>query len=118
MHKVSSDDIDIRNFTYGDIEPLVKYWTKNSEEFWRARGVDKAKLKSKDEFTAVYETMFLEKGDIWNAAVIVFRGNPIGVHALTDILENESAIFHAHIWEENYRGLGIGIFSYLKASES
>ncbi len=117
LHKVLPADIDVRNFTHRDIEPLVKYWTENSEEFWRARGVDKAKLKPKDEFTAVYEKALLEKDDIRNAAVIVFRGDPIGVHALTDIVENESAIFHAHIWYENYRGLGIGVFSYLKASE-
>jgi RimJ/RimL family protein N-acetyltransferase len=117
MNKILSLDIDIRDFTRQEIEPLAKYWTGSSEEFWRARGIDKSKLQSKESFTAAYEKTFAEKGDVRSISVILLQGAAIGVHTLTDIIESESAVFHAHIWDEKHRGRGIGVFSYLKAAD-
>ena len=39
------------------------------------------------------------------------------MHTLTDLVENENAVFHAHIWDEENRKLGIGFYSYLKAAD-
>ncbi len=117
MTAVRSQEVEIRDFRRKDIPALVQYWTENSAEFWRARGVDPTKLMARDEFIAKYESIFAEVGDVKGVAVIVFRGLSIGVHTLTSLIEGESAIFHAHIWSEEHRGQGIGVFSYLKASE-
>ena len=114
---MAQEDILIRAFQKEDIEPLVGYWTGNSEEFWRIRGIDKLKLKSRSDFISVYEKAFRETGEVQGLATILYRGQSIGIHSLTDIIEHESAVFHAHIWSEVHRGLGIGVFSYLKAAD-
>jgi RimJ/RimL family protein N-acetyltransferase len=117
MSSISPDDIVIRNFQPEDIVPLVDYWTGNSEEFWRVRGIDTSKIKPRSEFIALYEKAFQERGDLKNFATIVFRGIAIGVHGIAEVVENESGVFHAHIWNDAHRGQGIGIFSYLKAAD-
>lgn len=117
MLKAKSEDITIRNFLQEDISPLVNYWTKNSAEFWRVRGIDKAKLYSEQEFTDYYESTLRNDGDVKTVAVILYNGTAVGVHTLTDLIENESAVFHAHLWDEKYRTIGIGFYSYIKAAE-
>nr|BDT28266.1 GNAT family N-acetyltransferase [Bacteriovorax sp. HI3] len=117
MDKIKKDDISVRRFLFEDITPLVDYWTKSSAEYWRERGLDKSKLSSEKEFTEYYENSFKTSGGVRTIAVILFRGKPIGVHTLTDFIENESAIFHAHIWSDEYRKKGIGFYSYPAAIE-
>lgn len=117
VEPVAPSDVCIRDFLPEDILPCVDYWTGNSEEFWRDRGVDKSKLKSRDEFIAAYEHAFKQMGDVWFLCTIVYKDIPIGVHALTDLLEGKSGVFHAHIWDKNCRGKGIGMYSYLKAAD-
>jgi RimJ/RimL family protein N-acetyltransferase len=114
---IQPGDLRIRALEPCDIPRVVDYWTGNSAEFWRMRGVDKAKLSSHDEFVSGYERMFREGGKVPGTAVILLRGEPVGLHTLTDIVEGESAVFHAHIWSEELRGLGLGVYSYLKAAE-
>ena len=115
--QVTSVDVSIRPFARADILPVVDYWTGNSEEFWRQRGVDKAKFKSRDEFIAGYEKSFLEKGGIPTLVTILLNGEAVGIHGVSDIVQGESAVMHAHIWREEHRHRGIGIYSYLKAAE-
>ena len=117
MSKTKSTDVTIRDFLPEDIIPMVNYWTQNSAEFWKVRGVDKEKLNTEGEFTERYKNAFLNNGGVKTIAVIQFFGKAIGVHSLTDLIENESAVFHAHIWDEENRKRGIGFYSYLKATE-
>lgn len=114
---VSAADVSVRVFQHEDIAPLVDYWTGSTEEFWRLRGVDKAKLKSRDQFIAAYEELFESKGGVPSIATILLRGQAVGVHSLTDIVPGDSAVFHAHIWHEENRHRGIAVYSYLKGSE-
>ena len=117
MIRAKKEDVTIRNFLQEDITPLVNYWTKNSAEFWKARGLDKSKLMSESEFTDFYLNAFRKYGDVKTVAVILYKNKAIGVHTLTDFIENESAIFHAHIWNEEHRKIGIGNYSYIKAAD-
>jgi RimJ/RimL family protein N-acetyltransferase len=108
-------DVQIRNFQPEDIEPLVNYWLENSAEFWLGRGIDKTKFKSKTEYVRNFEKIFRDKGEVKTLATIVFQGVVIGVHGISDLVENESAVFHADIWSEAHRGRGIGVHSYIQA---
>lgn len=115
--QVLGSEVQVRDFVPADIAPLVNYWTESSEEFWKVRGVDKSKLKSREEFISVYEKLFKEEGSIPTMATILLRGVPVGTHTLTSLVPNESAVFHAHIWQEDNRRQGISVYSYLLASE-
>lgn len=115
--QVTSVDVSVRAFAREDILPLVDYWTKNSEEFWRQRGVDKGKLKPREEFIASYEKSFAENGGIPTLVTILLYQQAIGIHGVSHVVENESGVFHAHIWRDEDRHKGVGIYSYLKAAE-
>lgn len=114
---VTGTDVSVRAFLRDDIAPLIEYWTGNSEEFWRRLGVDKAKLRSRDEFNEAYEKSFRETGGVPYLATILLRGRPVGCHTLTHLVPHESAVFHAHIWREEDRRRGIAVYSYLKGAE-
>lgn len=115
--RVSGADVAVRAFRREDIIPLVDYLTGSTEEFWRVRGVDKAKLLPRGESIENYEKRFREQGRVPTIVTIELRGVAIGVHTLTHLVQGSSAVFHAHIWREEHRRLGIGVFSYLKAAE-
>jgi hypothetical protein len=114
---VTAKEVSVRAFQEEDILPLVEYWTGNSEEFWRQRGVDPAKLSSRETFITGYQKAFKEKGGVSTVVTILLQGKAVGVHTLTDLIPKESAVFHAHIWKEENRHRGVGIYSYLKGSE-
>ena len=117
MNSTKSTDVSIRDFFPEDITTMVNYWTQSSTEFWKVRGVDKTKLSTEGEFTERYKNAFLNNGGVKTFGVILFRKKAIGVHSLTDLIENESSVFYAHIWNEENRKRGIGFYSYLKAAE-
>lgn len=79
--------------------------------------MEKSKLKAKDDFIASYEKAFDENGGIPQIAVILLYGKPIGVHTLTELLPENHAVFHAHIWDEQHRRQGVGVISYIKACD-
>ena len=84
--QVLGSEVQVRDFSPEDIAPLVSYWTESSEEFWKVRGVDKSKLKSREEFISVYEKLFKEEGSIPTMATILLRGVPVGTHTLTNLV--------------------------------
>lgn len=92
---IQQNDVQIRNVTFEDLEPLVNYWTQEPKEFWVARGVDPSKLKTKAEFLHSYTSTLTEKGDLRHACIIEFQGKAIGNHSLTDLVENDHGVFHA-----------------------
>lgn len=115
--KATFKDVSIRKFQIDDIGPLVDYWTKSSEDYWQERGIDKSKLFTEKEFSDYYQDSFKKNGGVSTVAVILYKENPVGVHTLTSLKENESGVFHAHIWKEEHRKIGIGYFSYILAAE-
>lgn len=110
-------DVEIREFRPEDIVPVVDYWTANAPEFWHARGIDPAKLLPREAMLAGYETAFRERGGVKMTVVIVYQGRAVGMHGLTEVVEGESGIFHAHLWDAASRGKGIARVSYVKACD-
>lgn len=48
--------------------------------------------------------------------VILYDDKPIGVNLVNQIVEGESALFHAHIWNPNFRRKGLSPFTYPHSS--
>jgi RimJ/RimL family protein N-acetyltransferase len=112
---INPAEVTMRDINFEDLDPLATYWCESTEEFWAERGVDIAKFGSKLNFIQTQTQSLQENGDLVRVAVIEYRGQAIGVHTLTELILGESAVFHAHIWHAEFRGLGIGVISYVKA---
>ncbi len=117
MPKILPSEVVIRKFLEIDIEPLASYWTEGPDEFFTSRGVNRAKMKSKLECISSYKKAFAEECGIRDICTIVFRDRAVGVHTLTHLIEETEAIFHAHIWKEEDRKIGIGEISYIKGMD-
>jgi hypothetical protein len=48
--------------------------------------------------------------------VILYDNMPIGVNLFNQIIEGDSALFHAHIWNADFRKKGISSYTYPNAS--
>lgn len=113
-HRVSLSEI-----TYQDVKLLMSYWYDSPEDFVKGMSVNRQGMPEREVFTKKLH----EKIDACqrnpniksNYLAIKLDSKTIGVHSLSDILDGESAVFHAHIFEQQLRGKGIGKISYLKA---
>jgi RimJ/RimL family protein N-acetyltransferase len=115
---IDPNDIQLRNFSEEDIPLLIDYWLRSPEGFIESLGVDLGKLKPEEEMRAVQ----LERCKKWaespeecNVLAILYKGQTIGVHGISDPKSGENGVFHAHIWLPEFRRRGIGSISYVKA---
>lgn len=117
MKFLAANDVIIRPFQIEDVLPLVEYMTDSSEEYWRKRGVDKSKLRSREESIANYLEEFASNGEVSKIATILLNMKAVGIHNLSELQVGDSAVFHAHIWKPENRRRGICTYSYLKAAD-
>ena len=110
--KITSEQIAIRNFLPNDFSALVDYWTNKSAEYWASLGVDKSKMKSREQFLDFFNETYAKLGDVPTVGVIELSGKAIGVHTLTELKEGVSAVMHSHIFEPEFQRKGISFFSY------
>ena len=113
--KITSEQIAIRNFLPNDFSALADYWTNKSAEYWASLGVDKSKMKSREQFLDFFNETYAKLGDVPTVGVIELSGKAIGVHTLTELKEGVSAVMHSHIFEPEFQRKGISFFSYPKA---
>ncbi|AZZ35685.1 hypothetical protein CIK05_02340 [Bdellovibrio sp. qaytius] len=104
--------VTVRNVLPEDFEAIVHYWTENSAEYWAERGVDKSKISSRSEFLSRFEKNYAQTGDLPYVCIICEDEKAIGLHSITHLIENESAVMHAHIFNSSDRKKGIAYFSY------
>lgn len=107
--------VDIRTLEKKDIDLIVQYWFSQPTDFWLSRGVDISKIGNAQTYKENLLNIFKLKASIPSIVIIELNGKPVGHHAISHIIPNESAIFHAHIWHEKHRKRGIASVSYLKA---
>jgi RimJ/RimL family protein N-acetyltransferase len=116
---IAPDLVSIRDITTEDIASIADYWFNSPPGFLEQMGVDPEKLPSREDF----EMNLIEKCSTnsglpkskLNAVAIMFDGGPIGFHTLNPVVEGDYGIFHAHIWNPEFRGRGICVLSYPKA---
>ncbi len=115
MNLESIKNISIRKLLQSDIELICNYWFGQSPSYWTDLGVDITRLGTRENYCTKMNTDFDKSNGIQEIAIILLNGEPIGHHSLTHHIENESAIFHTHIWNSTHRKQGIATISYPKA---
>lgn len=107
--------VTVRSLVLNDIDFIVNYWFSHSEDFWVSRGVDIKKIGTPESYKESLLKKFKIHSEIPSIIIIECNGKPVGHHAISHILPNESAVFHAHIWLDESRKKGTCSISYIKA---
>lgn len=118
--KVSPDDVDVRYFRENDLDDYCNYFFRSPPGFLEGIGLRPEALGSEDSFRQSFLAHLKElnqNGPPSKFLLVLFQGEKVGFHLLTHINGNDSAIMHAHFFRPEYRGLGIGTISYVKAME-
>ena len=109
------DDVQLREYRESDVADFADYWFSDEAKAIHAGVVDYAKVPERSEW---------EKGSRKIAGlkpprvyVVLYRGKAIGVHTLT-IDPDGTADIHAHFWDAQARGRGIGLVSFAKAARA
>jgi putative acetyltransferase len=110
----------LRDFEQRDIQAFVDYWYRSAPSFIRSLGVDPEKMTPEDTFSrhlAEQVTSNLTASPSSLAMLTVeLDGQPVGVHSLSELVRGRSAVFHAHLWSELARGIGLGTCTYPRAA--
>jgi hypothetical protein len=113
--------VKIRDMESKDILPFKNYWYRSPEDFIRRMGVDPDKMLPESEFEnslnnviAKNTTNIVSKLEF---LTIELDGHPVGTHSVGDLIEGETAIFHAHLWKPEARGIGLCTYTYPRAAE-
>lgn len=112
MSDVRWDDVSVRLRRESDVPFIVDYWFGDNCPL--ASTINWSAMGSADEMRARL-LAGIANGLPPLALTVEFRGNAIGMHALTE-LTTESADIHAHFWDPSARGRGIGHISAVKAA--
>ncbi len=102
--------LSIRPLREEDIPNIVSYWFENSDADLMRIGVDRTKLNSQIEFANSLQVVCntpLDKAKSYYMAWLI-DDKPIGYNALKDIVKDEIASMHLHMWNTEYRGKGYG----------
>lgn len=111
-------DIAVSDLEQEDIESILNYWFGSSSlELRTMMAIDQKKMPSRRLMREGLAFKAGQKNVAPTILIIKVRDISIGVHELTHIEPNVSAIMHAHIWSADHRGRGIGTVSYLRAME-
>ena len=113
--------ISLRDISEQDIPLVLNYWYRSPPGYIESMGVDPAKLPSetlmekglRDKCRQNLELLTSKS----SALVILYKGQPIGVHTLFPVTEGDSGIFHAHIWNPDLRRRGLAMHTYPMACQ-
>ncbi len=112
-------EVALRDLERGDLDAYVEYWHRPGNRALAALGVDPRKVYPAKKMREMLELNIANNAALPESRLatvaIVYRGRAVGVHELTNLVPGDSAVMHAHIWDESLRGRGIGVISYVKA---
>ncbi|MBB65463.1 MAG: hypothetical protein CMO81_10405 [Waddliaceae bacterium] len=110
-----------RSLEAQDIENLIQYWHYSPPEFFEKIGIDPQRLlpenKMRELFQKEIEDIKKEGEKASKLIIIEYKGKAIASHNLNEIIEGDSGLFHAHIWYREFRGKGLGTYSYPRAAK-
>lgn len=113
------DLIAVRDAQLSDCPLLLNYWYHSPPGFIEAMGVDLKKMPKESEMEENFKSRILKnellESSKLSALVITYDQKPIGIHSINPLFENDYGIFHAHIWDREFRGKGVGLISYQMA---
>lgn len=114
--RIRPSDITVSGPEYADIVHILDYWYEASPEYLHTLGVAREKLPSRSKMAEMLARK-IEYESRPTILTVKLNGVGVGVHELTHIEPDISAVMHAHIWRAQNRGRGIGVISYLRAME-
>lgn len=102
--------LSIRPLVEADIPSLVNYWFGHSDENLIRMGVDKSKLVSRTKFHESLKLICHLPSEETSSCCMIWLVNnePVGHNALKDIVKNEIANIHLHMWNSENRKKGYG----------
>jgi hypothetical protein len=108
--------IEVRDLHEDEIHLVLKYWFHSPPGFIKSMGVDFSKMPNESDMeknlvVKLSENKKLKESKL-NALTILYNKKPVGFHTINPLIEGESGIFHAHIWEEKMRRRGLGLKTY------
>ncbi|MEC4090168.1 GNAT family protein [Pseudoalteromonas rubra] len=109
--------VRVRAFQESDIDQHIAYWHNPENTFLEDLGVERQRLIPAHKMREQLQYVLNKMPQACSLLTIEYQGQAIGVHELTDIVEQESGVMHASIWTSEFRGLGIGKVSYVKAMQ-
>ncbi|MGY3585666.1 RimJ/RimL family protein N-acetyltransferase [Bradyrhizobium sp. USDA 4341] len=111
-------EITVCDLEQADIERILNYWFgPSSEDLRTTLGIDPKKMPSRRLMREGLALKASQKSVPSTILIVRVRDIGIGMHELTHIEPNVSATMHAHIWNAEHRGRGIGAISYIRAME-
>jgi RimJ/RimL family protein N-acetyltransferase len=112
-------EVAVRDLERGDLDAYVEYWHRPDNRALAALGVDPRKVYPARKMREMLELNIATNAALaasqMSTVAIVYGGRTVGVHELTGLVPGDSAVMHAHIWDDALRGRGIGAISYVKA---
>jgi RimJ/RimL family protein N-acetyltransferase len=109
---IQKEELVLRRFEFEDIEYLINYWYQAAPKDIEALNVDPKRLLPENFYRSYLEDEVAGKNGIQSYLTVVIKGKPVGVYLVNQIRMNESGVFHAHIWEKEWRGQGLSTFAY------
>lgn len=109
--------VSVRDIQLGDIPFMMKYWYESPPGFIESLGVDPTKMGPREQFEEFMRGRCALPDSQRTGLVILYNGEPVGQHSINPLVEGDHGVFHAHIWSQKHRGLGIGLESYVLASK-
>jgi hypothetical protein len=112
--------VKLRDLEENDIPLFLNYWYKSPEAFLRGMGVDPNKMLPPHEFEtslrATLEKNVQEAKSKMPFLTIELDGRAVGSHSIGDLVEGDTAVFHAHVWDQSARRIGLCTYTYPRAA--
>lgn len=117
MKKINPNEITIKSCTVEDIAFIADYISNCSEEFLRSFGADKKKVPPTEILIENLRKNLDDHGIVKNFAIAYYNGQRIGHCNVNNIVENDSGVIHAQIWDASLRNVGVASSSLIKACD-
>lgn len=95
----------IRDACHDDIAPILEYWHGSGQQHLFANGIDPEKITSREEHERFLREDFATCSD--HTIIACVDGSAVGHFALRPLVPGDWASFHAHIWHDRHRRLGV-----------
>ena len=111
-------DVRVRRFRPSDVGLFCDYFFRSPPAFLHGLGLlpfpPGEEKRRRARWAETFRLARQGKERI-RVLTVLYRGRPVGIHPLTDLVESRSGVMHAHFFRPQDRGRGIGRISYVKA---
>lgn len=104
-------NLSVREATVSDIAHICNYWFTASRSHLMAMGVEPSKMIERSALNSMLKTQLALPIRERNSMCYIWEmdGKPIGHCNSNPTRFGQEAKMHLHIWDDNYRRLGIGL---------